>query len=131
MTPLSVEDVRAVTIGDVVVTKPRVTSRELWATVDLHNGSSRWLTSPQGPHAFNLALRWVTDDLELRPDQPRTPLPRPVPPGRATTIQLLAPAPTEPGAHVLRVTAVAEGVAWRERLGGPGSHRDAVVRIDD
>ena len=126
MTPLTVEDVRAITVKDLRVAPTR--RRDILSVVvEVANGSDRWLTSPQQPHVFNLALRWITDGTDLSPDAARVPLPRPLAPGATSGIRLLVPAPADVANGTLRATVVGEGVAWREQIGGPGAFQDAHV----
>ena len=54
MTPLTVDDVRAIAVNDLRVAPTRRTDI-LSVVVEVENGSDRWLTSPQGPHGFNVA----------------------------------------------------------------------------
>ena len=59
-------------------------------------------------------------------DVPRTPLAHPLPARSARRVLLWLRAPDVPGTYRLRVTGVAEQVAWLERLG----HDGAVVDLD-
>jgi hypothetical protein len=126
MAPLTEDDLRAVTVNDLRVDRtphPDILS----VVVEVANGSDRWLTSPHDGCAFNLALRWVTHGTELPPDVTRIPVPRPLAPGSTSSIRVLMPAADAASGGTLRATAVGEGVAWREHLGGSGAFRDAEV----
>lgn len=97
--------------------------------VVVDNRSDRRLSSGR-PHALNLVLRWIDRDDEPPPtDAARTTLAHPVPAGRRRRTLLWIPAPSEPGRRTLRVTAVLEGVAWLEHLGGPDAVADVVVEV--
>lgn len=97
--------------------------------VDLLNGTAATLRSGR-PNGTNLVLRWISGEAETpADDSPRTTLAHPVPPGGRAGLLLWSPAPATPGSWTLRMTAVVEGVAWLEHLGGPGSVVDVPVEV--
>jgi hypothetical protein len=130
MTPLTVADVAAINVTGLRLAATRL-AETLSVVVEIENGSDRWLTSPQQPHAFQLALRWVTESTELPFDLRRIPLPRPLAPHSRCRIHLLVSAVGQSTGSTLRATVVGEGVAWREHLGGTGAFLDAHVSHRD
>jgi hypothetical protein len=127
MEPIDIEHLRAVTIERVDQLKqhgPPFDLVELFVTI--RNRSPRWLTSGE-PNAFHLSLRWLDGDDPRPPDTPRTSLPRPIAPGATVALRLWARRPNRPGPHHLRVTAVCEGVFWRDDIGGSGAFADLAI----
>lgn len=96
-------------------------------TVEVVNGSDRTVVSGE-PGGFQVVARWVVDD-EVLDEVPRTPLPYPLPPRSTRRVLLWMRAPTAPGVHRLRITGVAEQVAWLEALGHPGAVVDVDVEV--
>ncbi|MFZ4517542.1 MAG: hypothetical protein ACOYOP_04095 [Microthrixaceae bacterium] len=97
--------------------------------LDVVNDSGVELSSGR-PGGFQLVLRWYDGEPPVD-DAPRTPLPYPVRPGTRRRVVLWMPAPERPGRHVLRITAVVEGVAWLEHLGGAGTFVDLEVDVTE
>ncbi len=128
--PITLEDARGVTLAGLrpegpVRVRPGGT---VGLSVEVRNGGSVPLRSG-GPGGCSLVLRWVDDDEPPPPDAARTPLAHAIPPGGTRRVVLWMPAPPDPGPHRLRVTAVVEGVAWLDVLGGDGRALDLDVVV--
>ena len=127
MAPMDVEHLRAVAIeGARQMRRHGSPSNLVELAVTIRNSSPRWLTSG-GENAFHLSLRWLEGDASRPANAPRTSLPRPIAPGARATVRLWTRVPDLPGPHRLRVTALCEGVFWRENLGGSGAFADLDV----
>jgi hypothetical protein len=132
MDGVTAEQLGAVAIRDLELSRGQARSVlpgamvRLSVTVD--NQSSLHLSSGE-PHAFHLSPRWLEGGEAVSPEAPRLSLPRPVPPHSATRVHLWVRAPVEVGRHQLRMTALCEGVSWREHLGGAGAWADAEIEV--
>ena len=126
---LSPGDVRLEPVGDLTSPLSAPAGEAIPIDVVVVNHSKHTLSSGR-PVGFNLVLRWL-DDVPSPPrdDAPRTTLPHPVAPGERRRMVLWARTPPQPGRRALRVTAVLEGAAWLEHLGGPGSVVDLEVDV--
>ena len=70
-------------------------------------------------HAVNLAYHWLdTKGQMVVFDGARTPLPYDLKPGESVTLKATIYPPELPGAYVLEITLVQEGVAWFPENGG-------------
>jgi hypothetical protein len=128
MPPIDPEDLRAVTIERVVQLPATGSPSDIVElAVTVRNSSPVQLTSG-APNAFHLSLRWLDGAGPPRATAPRTSLPRPIASGSTVTLRLWTRRPNVRGPHVLRVTALCEGVFWREDLGGSGAFADLDVR---
>ena len=101
----------------------------LTANVQITNGSARELSTGP-PFPVNLSYHWLnrkTGDLAVF-DGARTPFFPPVPGGASALREMSIIAPIVPGAYVLHLTAVQEGVRWFEQA-QPGFGARPVVQI--
>lgn len=83
--------------------------------VRLHNTSRFWFGS-RGPNPVNAAYRWRRGGRVVVSDGVRTPLPEPIAPGGAATIDLAVEVPATPGEYELVFSLVQEGYAWFDQL---------------
>ena len=80
-----------------------------------------WPSKPNSKnlHAVNLAYHWLdTKGQMVVFDGARTPLPYDLKPGESVTLKATIYPPELPGAYVLEITLVQEGVAWFPENGG-------------
>lgn len=92
---------------------------EFHVTVQVANRS--WRTwSSDGEHPIYLSSRVIdARGVNVIADGPRTPFPRPVPPGESCQVYLRVQAPAAPGQYTVLVDGVHEGVAWFSESGVP------------
>ena len=80
-----------------------------------------WPSKPDSKnlHAVNLAYHWLDKKGQMVVfDGARTPLPYDLKPGESVTLKATIYPPELPGAYVLEITLVQEGVAWFPENGG-------------
>ena len=80
-----------------------------------------WPSKPNSKnlHAVNLAYHWLDKKGQMVVfDGARTPLPYDLKPGESVTLKATVHPPELPGAYILEITLVQEGVAWFPENGG-------------
>ena len=80
-----------------------------------------WPSKPNSKnlHAVNLAYHWLDKKGQMVVfDGERTPLPYDLKPGESVTLKATVHPPELPGAYILEITLVQEGVAWFPENGG-------------
>ena len=80
-----------------------------------------WPSKPNSKnlHAVNLAYHWLDKKGQMVVfDGERTPLPYDLKPGESVTLKAAIHPPELPGAYILEITLVQEGVAWFPENGG-------------
>lgn len=92
-------------------------------TVEVTNLSCHWIVSAP-PHPVHLCYHWISagDGAVVVFDGRRTAIRPGVATGHTMTCSLAVEAPPEPGAYILRVTLVQEGVAWFDEAPTPMFH---------
>ena len=92
------------------------------ADVTVKNDSPvSWPSNPNSKnlHAVNLAYHWLDKKGQMVVfDGARTPLPYDLKPGESVTLKAAIHPPERPGAYILEITLVQEGVAWFPENGG-------------
>jgi hypothetical protein len=98
-------------------------------------GSETWPGGRAQHPLIRVAYRWLDADGDVVvPEGLRAPIPAALRPGRSCVLPVLVVAPDEPGAHVLEIDLVHEGVRWfgcavREEI--TLSERPASWLVDD
>ncbi len=88
-------------------------------TVDVVNaGWDEWRSD--GPHPVHISYHWLTPaEAVVEFDGLRSDLPRPLAPGETCRATVAVRAPAVPGAYLLAIDLVREGVTWFSEAGGP------------
>ena len=88
------------------------TGQAVTVEVEVRNvGVRTWV--PEGPYPFALGYHLYREDgTPVAYDGPRTPLPRPVPPGESVRLRARLVAPAEPGRYRVQWDMVQEAVTW-------------------
>jgi SAM-dependent methyltransferase len=94
-----------------------------------NDGTATW---PGQPDVLRLANHWLDSrGGAVQYDSGREPVPVAVAPGETVDLTLHVPVPTAPGAHVLEIDLVHEGIAWFGQKGSSTLRADVEVVGDD